>query len=385
MNVWNEFLRAVQPGRARQADIESQQHELAMQTGQQQNLKSLVSTARSVIDAHQGDPEITKQVMAGLSQQPLIKQYFGQIKTGAGQLVDPRTPIGISLEEQGQANRTAIANQTAMDTAAANVAVATAPSKIRMLERKAIDDPLDRANKIAKLLDTNMDVNTGKPLEPDLDAALRQQLKDSLGIQTGGHATTTEAQPVNLAQLLSNAGQDQKRTGWGWFGDDTISQGAVRDKATAYVRDLVAGGMKPEQAQQQAANEYNDLLAKEKKNWFKTYPEVDLKTLFDDQARRTEAVEAGQVVTDTGDGVKTAPKPLPSIGIADPNEQEQFATLEKMVGQSMPGFDLRADYAKDPDFYKKLFEAIQKGVPDGNTGKRRTLTTKEIIDLIQGQ
>ena len=71
----------------------------------------------------------------------------------------------------------------------------------------------------------------------------------------------------------------------------------------------------------------------------------------------------------------------------DTDTAEQFQTLESMVGKSLPqGFDLRTDYARDPEFYRQLLKAIREGVPDPkNPAQRRKLSTKEIIDLIAGQ
>lgn len=81
-----------------------------------------------------------------------------------------------------------------------------------------------------------------------------------------------------------------------------------------------------------------------------------------------------------------APTSMKDMGIADTDQAEQFQTLESMVGKGLPeDFDLRADYGRDPEFYKMLFKAIRDGVPDekGN-GTRRKLSTQEIIDLIVG-
>jgi hypothetical protein len=82
----------------------------------------------------------------------------------------------------------------------------------------------------------------------------------------------------------------------------------------------------------------------------------------------------------------TTPTTMKDIGIENSTDAEQFQTLEAMVGKSLPdGFDLRTDYAKNPDFYVKLFKAIRDGVPDQRSGKRRKLSTQEILDLIAGE
>lgn len=80
----------------------------------------------------------------------------------------------------------------------------------------------------------------------------------------------------------------------------------------------------------------------------------------------------------------TKPTTMSDIGISSDDEAEQFQALEGMVGKAMPDFDLRADYKRDPAFYRELLSVIQKGVPDENSpGQRRKLSIKEIIALIQ--
>ena len=100
---------------------------------------------------------------------------------------------------------------------------------------------------------------------------------------------------------------------------------------------------------------------------------------------RIEAIRKGNVeMVNTGDGVSKQPETLETMQIDSPRVQEEFAALESMVGTSMPGFDLRGDFKKDPEFYKELLSAIREGVPDEKTGKMRKLSTQEIISYIRG-
>jgi hypothetical protein len=92
---------------------------------------------------------------------------------------------------------------------------------------------------------------------------------------------------------------------------------------------------------------------------------------------RKKAISDGAAVIDTGDGVATTPKQIPAD--LSPDDQAQFVQIEKAA----PELDIRSDYAKDPTFYKKLFQAIRDGVPDNKGGKRK-LTQQEIITLIKG-
>jgi hypothetical protein len=89
-----------------------------------------------------------------------------------------------------------------------------------------------------------------------------------------------------------------------------------------------------------------------------------------------DAVRAGQT-----------PTTMKDIGIESVDDAEQFQALEAMVGKSLPeGFDLRVDYGRDPEFYATLFKAIRDGVKDErNPGKRRKLSTQEIIATIMGE
>lgn len=80
-----------------------------------------------------------------------------------------------------------------------------------------------------------------------------------------------------------------------------------------------------------------------------------------------------------------APKTMDDVGIKTKDQAEQFSTLESMIGDALPGFDLRADYQREPAFYTQLFKAIQQGVPDEkDPTKKRKLSAAEIIQLIRG-
>jgi len=95
---------------------------------------------------------------------------------------------------------------------------------------------------------------------------------------------------------------------------------------------------------------------------------------------------SGGHVPESGVTAATTPKTFKQMHM-DTDTAEQFQTLESMVGKGLPqGFDLRSDFARDPQFYRKLLTAIREGVPDPkNPAQRRKLSTKEIIDIIAGR
>jgi len=79
------------------------------------------------------------------------------------------------------------------------------------------------------------------------------------------------------------------------------------------------------------------------------------------------------------------PTTLTDLGVDNRQMAQQFQELEAILGKSLPGFDLRADYRRDPEFYRELLAAIQNGVKDEkNPGQKRKLSAKEIIALIRG-
>jgi hypothetical protein len=79
---------------------------------------------------------------------------------------------------------------------------------------------------------------------------------------------------------------------------------------------------------------------------------------------------------------KQSPHTFEDIGITLGKNQREFQELEELVKGQIPGMDLRQAYALHPESYKKLFAAIQNGVPDQEGGTRK-LTTKEIMQAIQ--
>lgn len=156
--------------------------------------------------------------------------------------------------------------------------------------------------------------------------------------------------------------------------------------------------MSPSTALKQLATSINDPAAAAMSPKVGSVPSSDLGQLFhagqmagpdpqtiDNARMRYNAILGGNVeIADTGDGVSRGPDSFDALGITEPREQDELATLEAMVGKAMPGFDLRSDYKADPEFYKELFAAIREGIPDPKTGKKRKLTTAEIIDYIGG-
>jgi hypothetical protein len=227
---------------------------------------------------------------------------------------------------------------------------------------------------LKELSEQNTDTATGKvkdeELQAKLDVAIKAGTDDLLGIT--GQSTPKQAQS-RFADFFTGMGQGQKRS---WF-DDTASKEDVVARANNFINDMVARGYDRNEAMTKAVTEYNAVLNQDRKAWFRQYPDVDLAAELAPQMARQEAIQTNKPVVNTGDGVDTTPKQMPADLNAD--EQAEFASIEK----AMPGFDVRSDYAKDPGFYKKLFQAIKDGVPDGKGGKRK-LSQKEITSLIQG-
>ena len=93
----------------------------------------------------------------------------------------------------------------------------------------------------------------------------------------------------------------------------------------------------------------------------------------------TEPVPANAVTA------SRTPRTFKDLGM-DTDTAEQFQALESMVGKGLPaGFNLRSDYARDPEFYRQLLLDIRNGVDDPkNPGQKRKLSTQEILDLIMG-
>ncbi len=104
------------------------------------------------------------------------------------------------------------------------------------------------------------------------------------------------------------------------------------------------------------------------------------------KARQEAFSTEGASYVDTGDGQSNLPQTYRDIGINDPDTAEQFQTLESMVGRSLPeGFDLRKDFARDPETYRQLLTAIKEGVPDSkNPGHKRKVTIQEILWVLLG-
>ncbi len=80
---------------------------------------------------------------------------------------------------------------------------------------------------------------------------------------------------------------------------------------------------------------------------------------------------------------KKSPHTFMDIGITQAKQQQEFQELEELVQSQIPDMDLRQSYALHPESYKKLFAAIQDGVPDQKSGETRKLTTAEIMQAIQ--
>ena len=101
----------------------------------------------------------------------------------------------------------------------------------------------------------------------------------------------------------------------------------------------------------------------------------DVRDLF------TGGVNPFQAPTPASPGENT-PQTFDQMGM-DTQSQQDFVELEKQVGGKLPeGTDLRQDVVNYPESYKKLFQAMKTGVPDGKGGTRK-LTTAEIIKIIE--
>lgn len=108
-------------------------------------------------------------------------------------------------------------------------------------------------------------------------------------------------------------------------------------------------------------------------------------SLMPPEAMNLDVVTGNEIPEDAVREGQT-PTTMKDIGIETPDDAEQFQALETMVGKSLPeGFDLRVDFARDPEFYMDLLKAIREGVKDEKTGGKRKLSTQEIISLIVGE
>lgn len=189
--------------------------------------------------------------------------------------------------------------------------------------------------------------------------------------------------PKTLADMLADEPQETIRKGWWIFGDDTISPASVKMAAEKRVEALQLNeGLSRDEARRRVALEYQTLVDAENSDLMKRYPvDVDIAQYFNDIDKRRDAIQSGQTVLDTGDGVQTTKPKLKDLGINTPNMQEQFQMLEKIVGNSVPGLDIRQMYSQNREFVDTLLKAINDGVPDGKGGKRK-LTEQEIQQII---
>jgi hypothetical protein len=114
------------------------------------------------------------------------------------------------------------------------------------------------------------------------------------------------------------------------------------------------------------------------------------------QADAVRAIQVDQATPPPGTvTAQNTPQTLEESGIENTDTAEQLQYLQdtldrsrkrksQQAGEGLPeGFDLRQDYQKRPEFYAKLFEYINKGIPDPqNPGQRRKLSMQEILTAI---
>jgi len=241
-------------------------------------------------------------------------------------------------------------------------------------------DPLERLSKILELQEKNTDAATGKPRDESVAQLLSDETSKITGIQSNiDPATGQLKKKVTLADMIAGYPQDTKRSGWGIFGDDTISPENVKAGAKNYVELQKAQGVDEQQARKQATKEYAGLTASDKGS-FQKYPKMDIAQLFVNEDTRKTAIDTGKAVVDTGDGVDTTVDTYSKLGIQDPDTIEQLDTLQSVAGKD---YDIKQMSKTYPDDMKMLLRAINQGVPDTkNPGKARKLTTQEILQIL---
>jgi acyl carrier protein len=314
---------------------------------QQSGLKAKLEIARSLggIKTPAG-----QQYMTELMGDPEIQKFAGNFKVpenGFQAQESPDIPFGVSPEQYAQHNQS-----------------------------KYSTSGEDQFDKISTLLGLQ-GKNRGE-FGDTFHHGVSDMISDELDQITGMPAKATETPNISLADQLSGLPQNQKRN---WF-DDTYSQGDIRQKAQDTIAMLVDGGMDINEARERIATEYEDLKAKEAKDIFKQYPDIDLDQMFTDQDSRQQAVSTNKTVVDNGDGVDTTPQTYSDLGIDSPEVAEQFAYLEQMVDKDIPELDLKQAVSQKPDFFKELGQYVTNGVPDGKGGIRK-LTREEIVRIIR--
>ena len=301
----------------------------------------------------------------------------------------PNIPFGVTAEQFGEFNR---AKYTQKDTGLSDLAKLApdgSPAQKWALQHLYSDAG---AGPVSDAFVTGPDKKaTGteygvKPwyLEPNMvnnpmAIAVRKKLNENVDPLATASNTSFAGKKPTLADQLSGSSQDQGRR-WGIFRDDTISQGSVRQKAKVTVDMLIAGGIDPQEAKQQVATEYEDMKAKESKDWFKKYPDVDLTKMFADDDTRKAAIETGKtVVVDTGDGISTTPKSYSELGVSDPDTIEQIEVLQKNVGKN---YNIKSIAQKYPKSFKNLIKAVNSDISDRKGGFRK-LSMQEISQALE--
>ena len=348
------FFRGIAPGMAEQHDLTKEQMRTQNEQRQISNLQSNINSQLKVL---QIGFDVANRY--GGMGQPEGKEAFRNTLTQLGypDMAEKFASLSVGKQQQpkGLSNDVLKTLKTIYDIKSENIDITKNENAPDRVTNQRLDDILNQT--IDSLIGTEVVASTGQP-----------------------------KQKVTLADMLAGYSQDTDRKGWFWnFGDDTISPDNVKAGAKNYVELQKAQGVDEKQARKQATKEYADLMAKDSGNRQK-YPKMDIAQLFVNEDTRKQAVDSGKnVVVNTGDGVDTTVDTYSKLGIQDPDIAEQFADLEAITGKSIPDFDLRADYKKDPEFYKKLLTAIREGVPDSkNPGQKRKLSVQEIIDLIRG-
>lgn len=340
-----------------------------------QNTRDDFLTQLNAIKEVGKDSEAGRQMLANLSQHPYAQNLLQGV-AGKG-TISPTDQSQLDTETQ-QRDMFREYWDAQPDKASMNPM-----SRSNAKGSSGTDQSASRIKNLTASLKNLDEITDGNPESVDaMRSAIAQAISKETGIDTTVQPENKE-RSFNLASMLSGKPQDSDRKGWlSNFGDDTISPETVKQTASEYVATLVADGVPEDKARSMAMQEFAGLKS-EDNGFFRKYPDVDITQMFTDQDSRKQAIKDGKPVVDTGDGVDTTPTRMEDVGITSPQMQAEWQEFEEMIGPALEGFDLKADYKRDPEFYQKLLQAIRTGVPDGS-GNKRKLSVKEIIELIQG-